>query len=1199
MKITCPNCQEKYHINETRIPPGAKAAKCRACGHLIPLKAVPPSELSEETRIIKILCRYCGQIYNLRQNKIPAAATAIKCKSCGHPVSLKQETVQARVHSLTKLPSRPASATPATKPIKPHPRQDDILGITCTSCRKKYKIRQNKIPPNAIAVKCKACGQQISLPPLPAIKAAEDRGHREGQYTEKPILKPHVIPVKKPPPIQRSRKKIWLSTAGVILIVIFGILAGLKLMNVRLLNQKIPVATETGTETSALLNKEPFLALNLNVPLILQNVENRVEKDKKPLQFQLTLSLLKSLNIKRLELYLYTDTEHQVLPVILARGGSRKHFEKILSGSEPFNKYFEYKSGGNYRMKKEALSGADKYNFPREPYQVTLLKKGAVFAPVSFSNAITGNKGLFQNTQVARFIKTIATPQNLAVAAIRIPEDIQNGWEKNIRNYPALETNPQAAMIAGVGVGIMAQLTSSLKPVEVLALGFRFAGSDRRTLSYAQQFRPGVDGKAIYRKLNSGNLREVEVDGVIRKLIELFQNRRYQHKLRFTDNRLVMEFSWSKKDDKAFLAALSEATIGQLLAGSMKLDPTKGPVETQYVDDPHFFTDVDADRIKPGIPQIVKQSLFPGHYWNFGDQPQMTLDLDTVDIANAALAELTYEVRSVRSPDGKEVLRVEKNKFKAKIHPGSTFPGSLSLSVKKGTPPDALKTAKIHFHLSLPVALQVFKLNTGDIKGSTKTADGVRVTLGRLEKDVAQISYSGAKSVRLIAYDQSGKALASRESMSTSSSVSARFQGVIDTLKVVATDKMLEYPFDIEVDLNGGKELALSRKPEIPLRIRYNHNPIPTYIDFANQDLDNLAVIWKEADQNAWTDNLFIQLPKGPFSGYADWEVHFFGKNKPQILSGNAIQGMQDVSFRLDKGKLKNTNAAFGKVQLNIQTDLTLLMFVNKDGGNPEPRLLPSGDTVSVSFNKNEVTYSAGNANVIRTSAYDARGKRLKQDNYTGTKGSKRIIYFWGQPAKFEIDVAMRTIKRQIPFDIKKRPLDENAYQAHKRTVENHREIVTTLKSMDRARRRDRSYYGDDLAGLFYLYDRNKKKPMELIDKTIAHSDPAGQKRFRYRVKPYKGYYFTVLSGAQVNGVNQHYKHRSKKTNFIWQKGTVTTSALSRHPDLVAIPQEKSQPTFFLQWGQVYMKSLYGVKLDFLPENYSNKGWVEAKFLGN
>lgn len=246
--------------------------------------------------------------------------------------------------------------------------------------------------------------------------------------------------------------------------------------------------------------------------------------------------------------------------------------------------------------------------------------------------------------------------------------------------------------------------------------------------------------------------------GVIRTLPEIFQDRRYPHKLEFADNRLSFEINWLKDDDSAFLAALSKANIGQLFAQSTGLTPTPGPVAAEYMEDPHLFTTVDGKGLKPKIPQIVKQSLFPGRYWNFGENPRMTLDLDPVSIPNAVLAKLTYDVKSIQSPDGKDILFAEENKFKLTINPGSAFPGRISLSVKNGTPAASLGTARIRFRLSMPDALQIFEFKSGEETGSRKKSGGIQVTLGRLEKDVADVTASGGKSVRLIAYDKTGQA---------------------------------------------------------------------------------------------------------------------------------------------------------------------------------------------------------------------------------------------------------------------------------------------------------------------------------------------------------------------------------------------------------------------------------------------------------
>ncbi len=1088
------------------------------------------------------------------------------------------------VHSLKKEAAAPGDASPPLKTGSPPSRRPDPVTLTCESCQKNYKIPRQKIPSTAKALKCKACGHRIVLP----------------AQEESPI-KPRPLAVNLPPPARQPRQKMgmYALAAGILLVVLAGAFAGLKIYQDRWRHQLTSGAEGQPAASSALLKQGPFLVLHLNVPLVLNTFEQRVAEDKKTLKLRTAISLAKSLELERLEVFLYADPENEILPVVLAWGSNARHLEKIFNRQEPFTKYFERQSPGKYRLKQEALGQADKYRFPDEPYQMTVLDKGVMFAPVLVSGALAADNSLLRSTGIARFAKSIEDPKDLARVAVRVPADLSRGWQEKIQKNPVLEKNPRLAMIAGMGAPMLAELTDSLKAVETLALGFRFSDENGRALSYAQRFRPGVDGKAVYRKLKSGDLQEAAVDSIIGALLAIFQDRRYQHRLQFADNRLALEFSWLKKDDEILRASLSRATLGQLFAQSMVLTPTAGPVASEYADDPYLFTTVDGNNLKPKIPLIIKQSLFPGHYRNFGENPQMTLDLDPVNIPNAALAELTYVVRSIQSPDGVDIRRAEERNLKPTINPGSSFPGSLSLSVRAGTPPESLGTARIQFMLSLPDALQIFEFSNGEEKGRQKNSGGIQVTLGRLENDVADVNYAGGRSVRLIAYDKTGKALASRETISSSSSVSTRFQGIIDTLKVVVAARMIEFPFEIDVDLNGGKELRLSDNPEIPERIRYSHHPVPTYGDFSEPDLAELAVAWTEAGEGRWTDNLEIRLSKGPFSGRADWEVHFFGYDRPLFFTGNAIQGARDISYRLEKGQLAGACAAFGIVQLKIRTDINRLRFDKKEGGKPQTQNLPSGEPVSVSFNQNEISYRAGKAHVIQVMAYDSFGKQLKQGNSARSKGGNRHVYFWGQPARCELDLSTKTLEKKIKFDIKQRPLNDTAYQEYKRAIDNHRDVVTTLKSIDRARRTDRSYYGDDLAGLYYLYGSKGQKPMGLFDKDIAHSDPAGQKRFGYKAKPHKGYYFTVLSGAEANGVNKEYKRRSEKADFVWKKGRIRTAALTRHPDLVAIPADKSQPTFFLQWGQVFMKPLNGETLKYLPENYYKKGWVEANFIEN
>jgi hypothetical protein len=675
------------------------------------------------------------------------------------------------------------------------------------------------------------------------------------------------------PPVWRKPKA--LAAAAAVVVVLMGVyFAGSLLIEVtkgqfsiNKILKKEPQAQVKGLEKKALPISEPFLAANVNVPLLLQAMERNIPQEKKTIKYKMTTGILNSLGLKKVQLYLYADAEHTFLPVIIANSNDPQSLEERLNSLKNYSQFLERLSDGSYRFKKEAIPDDKQNNFPMDLYRIQFVDNKAVFAPQNLPRVLEEGESLLLKTQVAQMIASITKPRDLAVLSVRFPENFSKNWQEKIQSNPALQENPQAAMIAGIGGGVLAQLAEPLKQVESLAVGFRLDDKNRRVLSYAQKFRKGVDGKRIYQQLKAGKQNDLNVEGIVLSLIEILNDPRYQHKVWHKENRLALEFSWVEKNDEEFLAALTQATIGQLFAQSMDLPPSEGPIETQYTHPPNISETVDADTLRQMIPAAVEKSLFPGNYWNAGEQPRMTLDLDPIEVPNSSLAELTYEVLAVLTPDGNDIMRIEPSQFQHTINPGSATPGFININVKKGTPAEALGTAKIRFELKLPADLKQLEFNANDSPGSIKESDGVWVKLGRLEKDVAKVNFRGGASTRLFAFDKTGQPLAAKESMSSASSVATRFQGVIDTLLVVVVKEMLEYPFEVEVDLNGGEELALLHKPEIPKRLCYDHHSIPTYVNYTEDDLSDLVVSWKEAGGMSWTDSLNVSLPKGSFKG--------------------------------------------------------------------------------------------------------------------------------------------------------------------------------------------------------------------------------------------------------------------------------------------------------------------------------------------
>ena len=1172
MQITCPNCKKTYGVNSGKIPPNKTTAKCKACGHNMPLISKPPKKSSPAKKPCNVTCHYCSRKYCIDLNKIPEKVAAIKCKACGHAISLKP-------YRTTK--SKPVEATNK---------------IVCLYCSKSYTIDRSRIPQDIKTTTCKSCGHAISLIPKPSTNLPPEKtpNTKGTQINDAKIAK--LSPPGKPSaPLQR---KSWLLAAVLVLLVVgIGIIyTGPQFTNFlpeRFENDKDP---KKAVQLQPVNLPKPFLNLNVNVPLTLAALDRRIPAEKKDSNYAKAVSVINSLDADRIQIYLFPDPEHTVLPVAVLHSSKPNHIETKIKKAITIHTKLERVPDGTYRLDNKAIPAEINNDIPIDLYRIVFWKKGAVIAPKSFLPALA-NPEILQQTLVAQMATAIGTPQSLGSLAIRIPENFKDGWEKNIQDLPGLKDNPQLAMPAAMGMGILSGLTEPFEKIEAFALGIQLKEDGPRTLNYAQLFRNGVNGAEIYQGLNSKDQNDLVADGIVLNLIKLFQNPQYQQTVEFKENQLALKFTWSAADDEAFISELSQATIGHLFAQGMQLTPSEGSITTYYTNEPVLTASVNVDRLKKSIPGKFKQRIFPENYWESGDDPQMGLTLDPVDIPNAELAELTYDVLSVKTPAGKDVMRRVENQFKFKINPGRTGYGQITLNIQKGTPATALGTAKIRFELQLPSVLEQVEFKSGDDAGVQKSINGAHVKLGRLEKDVARIDYRGAKGIRLLAYDKTGRALASQETMSSASSVSSRFQGIIAKLKVVVVKERYDYPFEVDVDLNGGKQLELSHRPENPKRVRYDNNPVKNYVPYMQKNLEDLVVEWNEGSQMSWNDNLAIQMPSGPFSGSVDWEVHFFGQDKPLYLAGNEFSDIRNTSFGLQTGDLQKAHAAFGSVRFNLASDIHRLSFVKNSNGKSLEQDLGSGQKVTATFNRNEITLNAGKLDIIQVMAYDARGRRLKNDSYTRHKDGKLMQYFWGVPAKLELDAVSKKIERTIQFDIRQRQVQEESYAKFQRDIHNQGEVVETLKAIGRARRKNRSGYRDDVAGLYYVYDSKQKKPMKLIDINVAHSDPVGQKRFGYRLKPYKGYYFTVLSGTESNGVQKEYPKQSKKKKFVWDKGTFEAIPYIQAPDIVGIPVDRSQPTFFLQWNQVYMKQLNDSVLTHLPYDHYSQGWLEAKFI--
>jgi hypothetical protein len=821
MQLTCSKCKKVYTVDPIRIPNGVTATKCKACGNPISLRPgttqaapAPGASPAPKAAVMQITCQYCSKKYNINPKSIPAGITSMKCKACSHTISLKPKS---------------AAPSPGPVPAKTAGQNTDTRDITCFYCGKKYSIKASKIPPDVTTTRCTACGRNLSLKPVAGLTSAfKDEISKKVTplKSSKAPKDQHVpqIPIIQniEPPTRPLWLKPWaLAAAAVGLVLCIGVyytgsnftqLAKAKL-SAETVIKKEPPATVQKRQSGAIVEPEPVLAATVDVPLLLETIDQNITEDQNNFKYKMTARIFKSFGLSKVQLYLYPHPEHTFLPVILAESDNGQSLEKQLKSQGNYAQFLQRLSDGSYAIKKEAIPEAKQNNFPIDLYRLQFIDNTMVFAPQHLSRIFKEGEDPVRQSQVARMMASVAGSRDLVLLSLKIPENFSQDWQKKIQSSPALQQNAQAAMIAAMGGGVLAQLSDSLKSVESLAVGFRLDDTNGRQLSYAQQFRKGVNGRKIYQQLESGNRKDLNVDGIVSKLIEMIDDPLYHHNVLYKNNRLTLELSWEKQHDKVFLTALSEAAVGQMFAQSMDLTPSNGPITVQYTEPPRLSSNINVNNLKQVVPDAIQHSLFPGNYWGFGDQPRMTLDLGTIDVPNASLAQLTYEVLEVLATDGTNVMRTEENQVQHRINPGSVSPGTIDINLKKGTPEEMLGTAKIRFQISLPARFRKIEFASANSPGTRRESEGVWVRLDRLEKDVAKITYRGGSSAQLFAFDKTGRSLASRESMSSSASVATRFQGEISKVLVVVVQEMLDYPFEVNVDLNGSKELRLSHQP--------------------------------------------------------------------------------------------------------------------------------------------------------------------------------------------------------------------------------------------------------------------------------------------------------------------------------------------------------------------------------------------------
>ena len=927
------------------------------------------------------------------------------------------------------------------------------------------------------------------------------------------------------------------------------------------------------------------LLVRLDLDRIASEIEKRAESSDKNLD--VTLDWRTKIGLNAVTLMLIQGQEDGGLEFIATiPDASRDIWNGLAATNLP---YLEFNSNddGTLSPKVDALIDADTLPDNLPPLVMKWHQGQILVGSAQRLGQIESGSWDVQHALANQVFERVITADSLIAVATLVPEELDfdlKGAEQVIRESESIKSIPPVGrMVLALATAGFESVRDSLHETEAVALAVSLSETDERRVRYAQLFRDRETAEAVYEDVESS----CDGDGIASSVAELLHDESINHRVSRSGRLIEIEGAWAKVADQR-VASSAQRVVQSVLAGAMGFssEPTKGPIQTRYAMPPHLVK-LPAKDMQATIAQYLRSQVFPGWVNDQGDEPSMQLELDTLALPNGQLTEGTYEVVAVMTADGKDVVRLEEGAAQDQSlqlsHPGTCF---LKIPIRPGTDKTQLKSARLQFSLKVPTSVDVLEFSAGDVEGTKKKIGKQWAKVKRIERDVAEVAFRAPAPARLFAFDKTGRPLASRESMRGGSAISVRFSGVVERLWVALPSNIEQLAVNVEADLNGGEALRLPDKPSNQVPVRYDASSIEDYASIDEKELSSLAVDVQSTPGFADRECLALQMPRVGQGVKADWELYWFAKDRPITVPGFSYSQNGQLAWSSQNG-LGEATAVDGWAKVVVPTNFERLEFAKGEDGSWQSKRVGT-ETVKIRIDRNQISYKTGDLKVMDVAAMDVSRRRLKTEFGNQSDGAISHLV-WGQPVRVELVVSGKTIEKVVEVSIVREGTDPTAFAAYKRQIPKYHRTLAAMMQIERAVRK--APYGyDEIAGLHYLHDR-KRKPLQLIPTELAHACPQGADRFGYEPQPFSGYYFERLPQQ-----SQRNPPSGKPRVFRWSKGEFEVPP-SGNRNLVAIPQDKNHPTFFVRWGTTYMKFLGGQRLQAVPTQPRAEGWSEVSFI--
>jgi len=888
----------------------------------------------------------------------------------------------------------------------------------------------------------------------------------------------------------------------------------------------------------------PCLALKVDIPELLNEVEKR-NPDKPALkQIKSTISLLDSIELKNLELLLFYLNEN-LQPLIHVKAPADT-LQK-LAGFEAAKKIMTKREDGSWLIK----TGKVKLHSP----VIAIELDGKIIAGTEVViQKVIQNPTILSGPVTARLNSDTSEQQPQIILAA----DIGNHLDQKIEAIITKNIKPDLGFIAGVLSSVVKNITSQLDNLNALALSIHIDG-DNRQIRYSQSYRNTTKATQFINELNSPDYEPIFDDSVRGTIAELFQEKGLKPEVSQKGDTISYLFNWKAVDDKNTLNTLGKSTIGAFMNRAMMgstLTPSKTPVLTEVrstpVLDSNFQILNNLEQLKSKLQQntFLKDTYSGSVQYQFSDTTTPNLELTSIE----------WKITAVKDAEGQNI-QTDAKTYYDRI---SSRSGTTRARYKKD---DKIKPKSVTIEYCLKAApsdIQEVWLDKNDI-GKIKKIDGGKIALQTLENNVVKLkTVIKQKHIKAFSYNKDGFCLDTNASSSNSKGYAANMDGSIEKVQLILYNReKCNKTFSIDLPI-----AAEETKPSDKIVV---FNKYGAKINYSDQLSDQFLNSLKVKLEN---EKLILDLKNGQFDVKDNWKFNIFGKDSElnsRIYPSNQ-RGRITAFLRLKKNPIKFIS---GTVDLSFRTAFTKITLNNSL--KETTTKLKDGTDLSLKLIDNRVELKGLKSNHKIVSVI---GFNNKKQMFEIEKSSDKCE-FWGIPQQVELVISSNTINKSVPFEFEvSADYDQQALSRYKAILKNEEKLMPTLKSLAEVWKKTKWEFNNfpGIAGLYYLSKNGKQ--LQLISKEMANSDPMAAQLFGYTCRPFMGYHFTFPKTAEGKPtLTEH-----KRSYLFMENGKEVRkehTALESSVPILITPAQKGLPAYMINnFGQIYRLNGEGYQCD-------------------